>query len=242
MLMVGFSALPVSAGDEAHGSVRIVRFSLVDGEVRVISSDQFKWEPAIVNMPVEQGLAVAAREGRAEIELEDGSAVWLSRESVLQFTELGRSIDGRITKIFLVQGTVTFYANLGAHVSFGVDTSQFHVVLPGKSEFRVNITNFESSVTVFKGKVTVSSSKESKEVHKGETLVWNKDARIDAQVNRSSPKDAWDRWVDSRQDHLSSSRPQSQESTNSSATKGLPDIPIRINACIAGSRGCYERH
>ena len=75
-LVAAFSAAPVRAGDDGYSYARIVRLSYVSGDVQLIRSNEAKWEPALMNMPLQQGMTVAANDGRAEIEFENGGAIW----------------------------------------------------------------------------------------------------------------------------------------------------------------------
>src|ERR1700687_3096679 len=92
-------AVPAGAADNSYSYARIVRLSLVSGDVQVVRAAEAKWEPALMNMPIQQGFTVGTNEGRAEVEFENGGALWLGENSVLQFTELALSNGGRITKV-----------------------------------------------------------------------------------------------------------------------------------------------
>ena len=93
---LSLSAPSACAGDNStYSYARIVRLSYVSGDVQIVRTDKSnKWEPAVMNMPVEQGFAVGTNNGRAEIELEHGSTIWLAENSVLQFTELRSRMAG----------------------------------------------------------------------------------------------------------------------------------------------------
>jgi hypothetical protein len=105
-------ASPPAALAYDYSYARVVRLSLVDGDVQVARADAQGWEQAVVNLPIQQGYSLATGRGRAEIEFESGATSRLADNSILQFTELALSSGGRITKLTLTQGTATFYANL----------------------------------------------------------------------------------------------------------------------------------
>jgi hypothetical protein len=82
-----------------------VRFSRGDGKVADLSKS---WEQAAANLPVLQGYAVATGDGRAEIEFEYGSTVYLAENSVLIFQTLLTNAQGvPSTTVELVTGTAT---------------------------------------------------------------------------------------------------------------------------------------
>src|SRR5580698_2210952 len=73
---------------------QIVRISYLEGDVRIArGKDNEKatgndWETATADLPLETGFNLATLDGRAEIEFEDASTVYLGENSVLSFTDL----------------------------------------------------------------------------------------------------------------------------------------------------------
>lgn len=110
---VPFATSTLSAADYSHA--RIVRLSLVQGDVRFSQSFQgdaladqnAAWESAVANLPIREGYVIATGNGRAEVEFENGAAAYLAEDSVLEFTELALSDGARITRLKLSQGTAT---------------------------------------------------------------------------------------------------------------------------------------
>src|SRR5712692_2195104 len=128
-------SIPPAASAYDYTYARVVRLSLVDGDVQVArpraenddQSTDSGWEQAVVNLPIQQGFSVATGQGRAEIEFENGATARLADNSLLQFTELALSNGGRITRLTLTQGTATFYANLSRGDSFVVASPHLQV-------------------------------------------------------------------------------------------------------------------
>ena len=222
-LAAGLLAVPLRANDEGYSYARIVRLSHVDGDVQVFRGDQSKWEPAGANMPIQQGFSIGTNDGRAEIEFENGGAMWLADHSVLQFTELALSNGGRITKITLSHGTVTLDANLASADSFAVSTPHLDIT-SGKSKFRVDVLDGGGSVSVFNGKVSVSSPAGSREVEKGQTLALKKSTSDPIAVNHNPSKDDWDRWVDGRATYLANGATQAQKYAETPFSYGMADL------------------
>ena len=86
-LLAGSFAEPAYAAGDGYSYARIVRLSLVNGDVQVMRAEESKWEPALLNMPIQQGFVVGTNAGHAEIEFENGGAMWLADNSILQFTD-----------------------------------------------------------------------------------------------------------------------------------------------------------
>src|SRR6476660_2359182 len=91
-----FSACP-SFADSGHA--RIIRLSLVQGDVRVardfkgdsLASQNATWETGELNLPIRQGYALATDKGRAEVEFESGAMAFLSEDTVIEFFDLSNS-------------------------------------------------------------------------------------------------------------------------------------------------------
>ena len=101
---------------------QIVRLSYVEGDVRVARGkeaekqlekesgdaiDTSGWEQAAANLPLETGYSLVTGTGRAEIEFEDASVVYLADNSVLTFNELSTTNGVPTTEIALLSGTAT---------------------------------------------------------------------------------------------------------------------------------------
>lgn len=224
ILLAALFVSPARAADDGYSYARIVRLSLVIGDVQLIRSDEAKWEPALMNMPIQQGFAIGTNDGRAEIEFENGGAIWLGENSILQFTELALSNGGRITKVTLSQGTATFDPNLATADTFLVTTAELKITPPVKSEFRVIVTKDTSSISVLRGQVSVSSLAGNEIVRKAETLALNANTPTDPKITSNAAPDDMDKWVKSRASALSDGQNQSLQYTNAPFSYGMSDL------------------
>ena len=93
---------------------QIVRISYLEGDVRVTraseneKSSKPQWENAVMNLPIKEGDSlVTGKDGRAEIEFEDASTVYLGENSVLNFTDLHTTAGVPHSEVALVSGTLT---------------------------------------------------------------------------------------------------------------------------------------
>jgi hypothetical protein len=91
----------------------IVRLSYVQGDVRFSRGDRKgpdlskPWEQAVANLPILENYSIATGDGRAEIEFEYGSTLYLAENSVLLFQMLTVTDGVPVTKMELATGTAT---------------------------------------------------------------------------------------------------------------------------------------
>jgi hypothetical protein len=126
---------------------QIVRLSLVEGDVRVSRGKEGEhatgdeWEQAAVNLPIQTGFNLVTGKGRAAIELEDASTVYLGDHSVLIFTQITTTNGVPYTELSLVSGTATLHLQLtlrGEEFVLRTPTDGIHLQYPGKTYVRVN--------------------------------------------------------------------------------------------------------
>ncbi len=112
-LLTTYFPLTTCAATEDPAIPQLVRLSYVQGDVRFNRGDQKQadlrqpWEQAVTNLPIEQNYALATGNGRAEIEFESGSVVYVAENSVVLFRELKSKDDVPTTTLEVVSGTVT---------------------------------------------------------------------------------------------------------------------------------------
>ena len=101
---------------------QIVRLSYVEGDVRISrgkegekadeqeSGETTGWEQAVAGLPIETGYSLVTGKGRAEIEFEDVSTVYLADNSVLSFNDLSATGGVPLTVMSLLSGTASLNA------------------------------------------------------------------------------------------------------------------------------------
>jgi hypothetical protein len=87
---------------------QIVRISYLEGDVR-INRGQKTWEKAVANLPLESGFSLVTGTGRAEIEFEDASTVYLAENSVLTFNDLHTKGTVPYSELALLSGTASLH-------------------------------------------------------------------------------------------------------------------------------------
>ena len=223
---------PVTAPPSDYNYARIVRLSLVEGEVKINRPEEEGWPAALINMPIRQGYALASDRGRAEIEFESGATVRMAEDTVIEFTELALDDGNRITRITLNRGTATFYAKLGRRDVFAVITRHMQLSIPDDARFRVDVDPGGASVSVFKGDVQADSPGGTMRLTKGQTLLYRAAEADRVTLARNSEPDAWDRWVADRDEVLHSSR---------SATSRYLDHPYGYGVADLYHYGSWRR-
>src|SRR5215469_5631258 len=169
---------PSAQADAGHA--RIVRLSLVQGQVRLArdfhkdSMDDAKavWEIAPLNLPIRQGYAISTdADARAEVEFENGAMAFLSPNTTIEFYDLSLDEEGAfVTRLILRQGSGIFYVHPGKTDYFSVTGGDFSVEANGRTRFRLDNFDDGSSVNVEQGYVEVVHKKATKSLEKGQSL------------------------------------------------------------------------
>jgi len=197
--------LVVSAS--AESKARIVRLSEVQGTVQIDRATGDGFDKAFINLPVIEGSRLkTGKDGRAEVEFEDGSALRLVPGSEVDFTRLALGDDGqKLSAVQLVSGTV--YVNLHPKKSgkkvgdqFTLNFVRESVTVAGAAHFRVELDGTsKATLAVFKGKLSATSpngefevaEKHSASIGLGDPA--KQDAFVIAKNYEAEPSDAWDR-------------------------------------------------
>lgn len=107
---------------------REVYVAFVQGDVRISTGKNHRpdlnqpWQQALGGEPIKQGYALATGNGRAEIEFENGSTVYLAENSLLLFRNLTAPGDRVISRMSLAAGTATFSLQPVTGESFFINT------------------------------------------------------------------------------------------------------------------------
>jgi hypothetical protein len=87
---------------------QIVRISYVEGDVRIQrgqpngKTSSAVWEKAVTNLPLETGFSLVTGSGRAEIEFENASTLYLGENSVLTFNDMHTTAGIPFTELALL--------------------------------------------------------------------------------------------------------------------------------------------
>ncbi|MBZ5539056.1 MAG: FecR domain-containing protein [Acidobacteriia bacterium] len=211
LLLLSAAARPAAA----HPShARIVRLSLVQGDVRFTRSAQkndpladqnLAWESAIANLPIRQGYVLSTAHGRAEVEFENGATAYLDENTVVEFYDLSLDDDGaRTTRLILRQGSASFYVNPARGDLFSVTGGDFTAQAGARAAFRMDNYDDGSTIGVEKGRVTVLAKSQTTALEKGQSLSLRAGDDARASIGRLPAGDAFDQWVSARSESVTS--------------------------------------
>lgn len=248
LAILATSSLVVSAS--AESKPRIVRLSEVQGTVQIDRSTGDGFEKAFINLPIIEGSKLkTGKDGRAEVEFEDGSALRLAPDSEVDFTRLALGDGGqKLSTVQLISGTV--YANLRpkkgdkkAEAATGdqlqLNFARESVTMSEAAHFRVQLADATATVAVFKGKVSATSPAGQVEVAEKHTATIDlskddlskddmaddsakKDAFVIAKNFEEMPSDAWDHQQTDYHDRYATSGGAS--AINSPYAYGMSDL------------------
>jgi ferric-dicitrate binding protein FerR (iron transport regulator) len=186
----------------------IVRVSYVDGDVRVARGRQAEkstgaeWEKAQANLPLESGYSLVTGAGRAEIELEDASTIYLGENSVLSVNDLHTTDSVPYTDLALLSGTATL------HVRPFVAGEMFVLRTPGDANLLATYSNLSYlRVTSYADATAITALDggalrlpgTTLQTAAGQTLYYSAGHRIEPPATENAAGfDDWDKWVADR--------------------------------------------
>jgi hypothetical protein len=187
---------------------QIVRISSLEGDVRIQRGEpgpkatNATWEKAVAGLPLETGFSLVTGAGRAEIEFEDASTLYLGENSVLTFNDLHETAGIPFTELGLLAGTASLHIQpYVAGETFILSTPRMDVVahFPDKAFARVESFADAVSITPLEGGDLHLPGVPKDEATPGHTWTWLPNQLVDG---AGSPEDqalsAWDIWVAGR--------------------------------------------
>jgi FecR protein len=209
--------IPAMAPGDSH--VRIVRLSEIRGSVKMDRKTGHGLEAAIANMPIVEGARLETEIGVAEVEFEDGSAVRLTPNSLIEFPQLIlRGAGGMASTVRLVHGLMyvslantkanSFTVQVGDGSTSVVVAPSTHVRLEAEAAKVPNVSESggggsdkiqsvaKLTIAVFAGSVAVQSPSGPSVVGKKETLTVGgaEHQPGDLVAEKNVGKNAFDTW------------------------------------------------
>ena len=187
------SDLPAAATSAA--GVRIVRLSQVKGEAVLDRHVDKGYEHAFANLPITQGSKLKTNEGVAEVEFEDNTTLRLTPETIVEFTELGRSASGATTtSVNVLQGTL--YASMAGTKGsdFTVTSTQGKLTLMPDSRMHFHVGSPQATLAVLDGSVQAQAGSSLITVSKKKTLVFDASSQAPPTLVSKLEKDPYDAW------------------------------------------------
>ncbi len=220
---------------EAGAPTRAVRLSFVEGPVRVVEDGQVVADPAYANLSLFAGTQVlTGNDGRAEIQLEDGSIVRVSPNSMVTFPVLQKTGGSDKTEIVVSSGLA--YLELqptGPEHSIRVSYGQTSFSATSFSVVRINQDRPPGQLAVFSGNVHLERGNSTQvDVHGGESLSFNSSDGSGYNLAETIDPDSWDSWNADRDQLLNAQVAQKTPATDNfvnSQTVGMHDLDVNGN-------------
>jgi hypothetical protein len=190
-----------TAGDEYDVDARVVRISLISGDVSFRRHDTEDWETAKLNTPLVEGDMLATGSGsRAEIQIDARNFLRIAADSVIKIVTLRN--EG--VALSLSKGTATLrLARFDKdHEYFEIDAPQTTIAAEAKGLYRLEA----DSKGVIRlavhdgGQARVYSDTAGFTVSDGHSATFAGDWQFAA----AATKDEWDNWVSEREKYLAS--------------------------------------
>ena len=186
---------------------QIVRLSFVQGDVRISRGKEAKhatggdWGQATAGIPLETGFSLATGKGRAEIELEDASIVYLGEDSVLIFNQLTATDGVPHTDATLVSGTATLNVRpefAGELFIFRTQVGRITVKYPNVNFIRVS-SYLDGMALTPQEDAELRADHTTDKVAKGQTTIYKRDGQIVPGTPGAQNDFAeWDAWTAER--------------------------------------------
>ena len=194
----------------------IVRLAYAEGDVRIERGEKKDagWQQAVSGLPLFSGSSlVTGPTGRAEIELEDASTLYLDSNSVLVLNDLHTSAGIPYTEVSLLTGT------LSMHVRPYVEREQFLLETPTDhlfvnyghlADFRVTSYTNAMAITPLKDAVLILPGAAEDAVNQGQTFYFNHGIRM------------FEGGLLQAEDEIPAAKPDPQPKTDEDATNPVP--------------------
>jgi hypothetical protein len=186
--------------------------------VQVVQDGQVIADPAYANLPLFEGAQIiAGDEGRAEVQLEDGSLVRLSPNSTITFSVMQQQGSGTRTEVVVNHGLAYFELepSNGDH-SLRVNYGTTSFAATSFSVVRVIADQPPGEMAVFSGNVHLERGNAMQvDVHGGESLSLNASDGSGYEIRESIDQDSWDSWNADRDQLLNAQATQKTAAADS---------------------------
>jgi hypothetical protein len=186
---------------------QIVRISYLEGDVRIQrgagnGKAGAAWEKAAADLPLATGFSLVTGQGRAEIEFENASTLYLGENSVLTFNDLHETGGVPWTDVALLAGTVSMHIHPyvpGEKFILRTPSNDLVAHYPDKDYARVQSYTDAVSITPLEGADVRLTGLPREADAVGRTFTW-----VNGQLTNAAgtPDDgawaAWDQWVADR--------------------------------------------
>ena len=211
----------------ADDQIRAVRLSNVVGSVQILAGTETQFSQAYPNMPLLQGSTLKTGEdGRAEIQLEDGSMIRLTPNSSAAMTVLGRdSQSNSKTEVDLLTGLSYVEMKGTANQRFVVHFNGNEVISPAPVKFRVSLDANPVEFAVLDGSAHLSNGTlYAVDVHANETVRFDPGDSTRYFLAQGIDPDSWDQWNTDRDQAMNQMAAQETREAIGSGNAGAAGV------------------
>lgn len=234
---IAFFLAAASIGALAESHVRIVRLSSVEGQVQMDRATGQGLERAILNTPIVEGVRlVTGSDGLAEVEFENQSALRLTEDSEVKFSQLLMNDAGaKVNQIQVVKGIVYLDAAKGDDI-FHVTVGDANLLVRRDTLMRIDATAGQIRVAVFKGDVQIEHQAQPVTIAKKETLTLDPKNSAGYTIAKGTEALAFDNWNKEREAYTNTYA-QNAGYGGPSRSYGLQDLNYYGSYFYAGGYG-----
>jgi len=195
------SSLLLTVSALADSQVRVVRLSEVQGDVQIDRNTGQGYEKAFLNLPITQGVKLqTGKDGRAEVEFEDGSTLRVTPETVIDFPQLSLRDSGtKSSAVHLQEGTAYVNFTGAKDAEFTLTFAHEKLSLAHSAHLRIEMADTTATLAVFNGDVQVEGDSGTMTVSQNRTATFDLtdgDSYTLAKDLEPDPFDAWDKEQD----------------------------------------------
>lgn len=243
VLLISLAAIPKQVSAQNAGGPEMVWVNYVQGDVEFSPGNGGhpnlgrEWIATNAGQVMQDGYTLVTGAGRAEIEFEDGSLIFLAGHAALEFDTLWSTATGFVTYVDLLTGTATVAHPFGGLLE--LETSLMTIRMFGSETTRVQAALDGVVIQQIQGTQTIVANNGSLVLQPGQSAVyadhslipltptetaseqeqmrqWSSGTVRQPQTSFTVLKDAWDEWVEQR---LATRRKLIAEGLNESGLK-----------------------
>ena len=188
--LIGLAVAAYPADDDY---VRLARLSYIEGHVSLQYSSDVEWSAASINMPLEPGDRIyTGRDGKTEIEFDDGSVYRLAEDTDIEILSLNENL----IQLRILTGLSTLTVSSGLDFEIDTPAAAFSTIRQGTYRFEVTEKG-ETAAIVRKGELEAANNEFVSRIQTGDRM----SIRVDGhkELARYYGRDAWDEWNDRRE-------------------------------------------
>jgi len=203
MVSVAMTCALLAVPSFADSQARIVRLSDVEGDVQIDRNTGQGYEKAFLNLPITAGTKLRAnKDGRAEVEFEDGSTLRITPGTVVGFPELSMRDSGdKVSIVDLQDGTayVNFAGSKGD--GFTLNFGREALALTNSAHVRVSMGDTQATLAVFKGDVQADGPSGVVRVGSKQSATFDLTGEDKYTLAKNLEQDPYDSWDKQQQEY-----------------------------------------